>query len=141
MSEKLTNIELAVSGTGAKVASSCKGMSIATTAFFGEVDVRHDNCRIASSGIHAKIYVSGNNCKVTACGDFAEVQVVGNNCTVALVGRISSVNAVKGTRMLIAGYTANDITTPSEFVNEVVDGEKIKENVWYCNSNGELVNF
>ena len=95
-----------------------------------------DYAKNASSGHSAKNASSGDYAQNASSGDYAQESVMGKNSVCAAIGKNSKVKASLGTWIVLAEYNNYGIV---EFVKSAkIDGDKLKENVWYQLVGGEF---
>ncbi len=87
-----------------------------------------DSAKIGSSGYSAKIGSSGNS---------AQIGSSGYSAVVAAIGRNSAIKAKKGSWITLAEYDRDG--KPLCVRSAQVDGETIKEDVFYRLEGGEFV--
>ena len=105
-----------------------------------------DYAQIGSSGDYAKIGSSGDYAKIGSSGDSAQITSEGNNSVVMAAGYNSIVKAKIGSWITLAEWIrtdkANDsgnyIWIPKCVKTEYVDGERIKEDIFYKLVDGEF---
>ncbi|WP_205597916.1 hypothetical protein, partial [Flagellimonas sp. CMM7] len=95
-----------------------------------------DYTKNASSGDYTKNASSGDYTKNASSGDYTTHDVKGEKCVVVAIGRNSKIKASKGTWITLAEY---DGSYEIKLVRSAqIDGEELKENVWYQLINGEF---
>ena len=105
-----------------------------------------DSAQIGSSGDYAKIGSSGDSAKIGSSGDSAKITSEGNNSVVMAAGCNSIAKAKIGSWITLAEWIrtdkANDsgnyIWIPKCVKTEYVDGERIKEDIFYKLVDGEF---
>ena len=124
--------QIGSSGDSAKIGSSGDSAKIGSSGYFAQ---------IGSSGDYAQIGSSGDSAKIGSSGDSAKITSEGNNSVVAAVGYNSIAKAKIGSWITLAEWirTENDTCKPKCVKTEYVDGEHIKENIFYKLIDGEFV--
>ena len=105
-----------------------------------------DSAKIGSSGDSAQIGSSGDSAQIGSSGYFAKITSEGNNSVVMAAGYNSIVKAKIGSWITLAEWIrtdkANDsgnyIWIPKCVKTEYVDGERIKEDIFYKLVDGEF---
>ena len=105
-----------------------------------------DSAQIGSSGDYAKIGSSGDSAQIGSSGDSAQITSEGNNSVVMAAGCNSIAKAKIGSWITLAEWIrtdkANDsgnyIWIPKCVKTEYVDGERIKEDIFYKLVDGEF---
>ena len=84
---------------------------------------------------------SGDYAKIGSSGDYAQITSEGNNSVVMAAGYNSIAKAKIGSWITLAEWirTENDTRKPKCVKTEYVDGEHIKENIFYKLIDGEFV--
>ena len=100
-----------------------------------------DSAQIGSSGYSAKIGSSGNSAQIGSSGDSAKIDSTGKNSVIMAAGFKSIVKATIGSWITLAEYgrDKNGVLVPVCVKTEYVDGERIKENVFYTLRNKQFV--
>ena len=101
-----------------------------------------DSAKIGSSGDAAQIGSSGDYAKIGSSGDYAKIISEGEDSVICCAGRCSIAKAKKGSWITLSEW-AYDYDkcryVPICVKTEFVDGERIKEDVFYKLENGEFV--
>ena len=143
------------SGDSAKIGSSGDFAQIGSSGYFAKIGSSGDFAKIGSSGDFAQIGSSGYSAKIGSSGDFAQIgssgysaQITseGNNSVVMAAGYNSIAKAKIGSWITLAEWIrtdkANDsgnyIWIPKCVKTEYVDGERIKEDIFYKLVDGEF---
>lgn len=92
--------------------------------------------KISSVGDSVEIDTSDNSAKISSSGDYAKIESTGANSVICCVGKRSMVKARKGSWITLAEWKDN---VPVCVKTEFVDGERIKEDVWYKLVDGEFI--
>ena len=96
--------------------------------------------QIGSSGDAAQIGSSGNWAKIGSSGNAAKIKSAWRNAVVCCAGNGSMVKAKKGSWITLSEWgIINGEYAPVCVRTERVDGERIKEDVFYQLKNGEFV--
>ena len=121
--------------------SSGYSAKIGSSGDFAQIGSSGDSAQIGSSGDYAKIGSSGDYAKIGSSGDYAKITSEGNNSVVVAVGYNSIAKAKIGSWITLAEWirTENDTWKPKCVKTEYVDGEHIKENIFYKLIDGEFV--
>ena len=101
-----------------------------------------DDAQIGSSGDGAQIGSSGDGARIGSSGDDAYADSQGNNSIVCCIGNRAKAKAKKGSWITLAEWTHSETEkclVPVCVKTEYVDGEHIKENVFYQLENGKFV--
>ena len=97
--------------------------------------------KIASSGDFAQIASSGDSAQIASSGNSAQIASSGENCVICCTGDDSRVKAKKGSWITLSEWKWDEEKqdyTPVNVKTEYVDGERIKENVFYTLRDGEF---
>ena len=97
---------------------------------------------IASSGDNAQIILDGKHSKVTSNGDYASIHNTGENNVICCIGDDSKVKSKKGSWITLTEWSFSEEYgrfMPTCVKTEYVDGERIKEDVWYKLQDGDFV--
>lgn len=116
-------------GTGTIINSSGQGVKIVSKGASDE---------ISTSGRDSLITSTGNQVKITAQGRHTLIKSEGENAFICCLGCRSSIRAKKGSQIAFFNYDI-DTENSNSLVTAYVDGEKIKEDTWYCISEGKIV--
>ena len=114
------NAKIGSSGDYAQIGSSGDDAQIGSSGY---------NAQIGSSGNNAKIGSSGDYAKIGSSGDCAQINSTGENTVIAAIGSDSMAKAKKGSWITLAEY--DDKFKPVCVKTEYVDGERIKEDIFY----------
>ena len=100
-----------------------------------------DSAQIGSSGDYAKIGSSGYSAKIGSSGYSAQITSEGKYAVVCCAGHGSIAKAKKGSWITLSEWARdnNGNYIPKCVKTEYVDGERIKEDVFYQLVNGEFV--
>ena len=121
------------SGNYAKIGSSGNYAQIGSSGF---------SAQIGSSGYSAQIGSSGDYAQIGSSGDAAQINSTGEDSVVMCAGYNSTARAKKGSWITLAEWIYSeekDRYVPVCVKTEYVDGDRIKEGVFYKLENGEFV--
>ena len=133
--------QIGSSGYSAKIGSGGDFAKIGSSGVSAQIGSSGYYAQIGSSGDYAKIGSSGDYAKIGSSGDYAKITSEGNNSVVVAVGYNSIAKAKIGSWITLAEWirTENDTWKPKCVKTEYVDGEHIKENIFYKLIDGEFV--
>ena len=97
--------------------------------------------QIGSSGDYAQIGSSGDSAQIGSSGDYAQINSEGEDSVICCAGHGSKVRAKKGSWITLSewGYSEEKGRyTPKCVKTEYVDGEHIREDVFYMLKDGEF---
>ena len=100
-----------------------------------------DSAKIGSSGYYAQIGSSGDSAQIGSSGDYAQIDSTGLDSVICCAGHNSRVKAKKGSWITLAEWEYSKEKgrrIPKCVKTEFVDGERIKEDTFYCLENGEF---
>ena len=134
------------SGNSAQIGSSGNYAKIGSSGGCAQIGSSGDYAKIGSSGNYAKIGSSGDCAQIGSSGDYAKITSEGNNSVVMAASYNSIVKAKIGSWITLAEWIrtdkANDsgnyIWIPKCVKTEYVDGERIKEDIFYKLVDGEF---
>ena len=134
------------SGDYAKIGSSGDSAQIGSSGDSAKIGSSGDSAQIGSSGDSARIGSSGYYARIGSSGDSAQITSEGNNSVVMAAGCNSIAKAKIGSWITLAEWIrtdkANDsgnyIWIPKCVKTEYVDGERIKEDIFYKLVDGEF---
>ena len=130
--EKTIRKNKSASGNSSKLAASGNSSKLAASG---------DYSKLAASGDYSKLAASGNSSQLAASGNYSQLAASGDSSVVVGVGVNNIAKAVKGCWITLAEWkydSEKETTIPVCVKTEYVDGEKIKENVFYKLKNGEF---
>jgi len=142
--------KMASSGNFAKMASSGNFAQMASSGNFAQMASSGNFAKMASSGYSAKMASSGDSAQMASSGNFAQMASSGNFAQMASSGNYSVVmctgidgmaKAKKGSWITLAEWVYDeekDRYIPKSVVTKQVDGEVIKEDVFYKLVDGEF---
>jgi hypothetical protein len=134
------------SGDYAKIGSSGDSAKIGSSGDSAQIGSSGDYAKIGSSGDYAKIGSSGDSAKIGSSGDSAKITSKGKNSVVMAAGYNSIAKAKIGSWITLAEWirtnktddNGNHIWIPKCVKTEYVDGERIKEDIFYKLVDGEF---
>jgi hypothetical protein len=138
--------QIGSSGYYAKIGSSGDSAKIGSSGDYAQIGSSGDSAQIGSSGYSARIGSSGYSARIGSSGDYAQITSEGNNSVVMAAGCNSIAKAKIGSWITLAEWIrtdkANDsgnyIWIPKCVKTEYVDGERIKEDIFYKLVDGEF---
>ena len=138
------------SGDYAKISSSGDYAKIGSSGDDAQIGLSGDRARIGLSGDYARIGSSGDYARIDSCGDFVSIVSSGDydqigssglDSVIMCAGNRSTVCAKKGSWITLSEWEDDKEKgrlVPKYVKAEYVDGERIKEDVWYRLVNGEF---
>ena len=114
---------------------------IGSSGDYAQIGSSGDYAKIGSSGDSAKIGSSGDSAKIGSSGDYAKIDSTGENSVIMCAGHNSIAKAKKGSWITLAEWYRDEESRrwkPKCVKTEYVDGEKIKEDIWYKLVDGEF---
>ena len=138
--------QIGSSGDSARIGSSGDSAKIGSSGDSAQIGSSGDSAKIGSSGYYARIGSSGDYAQIGSSGDSAKITSEGNNSVVMAAGCNSIAKAKIGSWITLAEWIrtdkANDsgnyIWIPKCVKTEYVDGERIKEDIFYKLVDGEF---
>ena len=144
--EKITSkrnyAKIGSSGYSAKIGSSGDYAQIGSSGDYAQIGSSGDYAQIGSSGDYAQIGSSGDYAQIGSNGYSAKITSEGKYAVVCCAGHDSIAKAKKGSWITLAEWQYNETEKayiPVCVKTEYVDGERIKEDVFYCLENDEFV--
>jgi len=125
--------QLSSSGDSAKLASSGEYAKLASSGEYAQ---------LASSGDSAKLASSGDYAKLASSGEYAQLAVDGKYSVVAGIGINNKIKGITGTWITLAEWEYDNSINkqvPLCVKSSQIDGEILKENIYYKLENGEFV--
>ena len=113
------------SGNSAKIGSS---------GYYAKIGSSGDSAKIGSSGDSAQIGSSGDSAQIGSSGDSAKIDCTGSDSVICCAGSGSIAKAKKGCWITLSEWewsVEKRRAIPKCVKTEFVDGERIKEDVWY----------
>lgn len=120
----------------AQIGSSGYNAKIGSSGNYAQIGSSGNDTKIGSSGNYAQIGSSGNYAQIGSSGNYAKINSTGENAVIAAIGSNSMAKAKKGSWITLAEY--GDEFKPVCVKTEYVDGERIKEDIFYCLVNGNF---
>ena len=133
--------QLAASGNSSKLAASGNSSKLAASGDYSKLAASGNYSKLAASGDYSKLAASGDSSQLAASGDYSKLAASGNSSVVVGIGVNNIAKAVKGCWITLAEWkydSEKGATIPVCVKTEYVDGEKIKENVFYKLVDGEF---
>ena len=133
--------QIGSSGNSAQIGSSGYSAKIGSSGYSAQIGSSGNYAHIGSSGYSAQIGSSGNSAQIGSSGDSAKIDSTGKNSVIMAAGFKSIVKATIGSWITLAEYgrDKNGVLVPVCVKTEYVDGERIKENVFYTLRNKQFV--
>ena len=128
--------QIGSSGYNAQIGSSGYNAQIGSSGYNAKIGSSGDYAKIGSSGYYAQIGSSGYCAKIGSSGNWAQINSTGENAVIAAIGSDSMAKAKKGSWITLAEY--DDKFKPVCVKTEYVDGERIKEDMFYRLVNGNF---
>ena len=128
---------LASSGNYSKLVSSGYSSKLASSGYSSKLVSSGDYSKLASNGNYSNLASSGNYSKLASSGDDSNLAIKGKNSVAANIGIDGRIKGVVGTWITLAEYDANAKCLCVK--SAMVDGKKLKENVWYKLENKKFV--
>ena len=133
-------------GYYAQIGSSGDSAQIGSSGYSAQIGSSGDYTKIGSSGYSAQIGSSGDYAQIGSSGDYAQITSEGKNSVVMAAGYNSIAKAKIGSWITLAEWIRTDKTDDSDnyiwipkcVKTECVDGERIKEDVFYKLVDGEF---
>ena len=134
------------SGDYAKIGSSGYYARIGSSGYYAKIGSSGYYAQIGSSGDTAKIGSSGDYAKIGSSGDYARITSKGKHSVVMAAGYQPQAKAKKGSWITLAEWVRTGdkdekgfcIWVPKCVKTEYVDGERIKEDIFYELVDGEF---
>lgn len=141
---KITNSgnasHISSSGNCSTIVNSGDYCGISTSGFESKIATNGYFSRVTNCGNDSRIVINGNASQAITSGDHSMVVASGNNSIISCTGKESIAKAKKGCWITLAEWTFIDnVSIPTHVKTEFVDGERIKEDVFYQLKNGEFV--
>ena len=142
--------QLAASGDSSKLAASGNSSKLAASGDYSQLAASGNSSQLAASGDYSQLAASGYYSQLAASGYYSQLAASGNSSKLAASGDYSVVvgvginniaKAAKGCWITLAEWkydSEKETTIPVCVKTEYVDGEKIKENVFYKLVDGEF---
>ena len=134
--------QIGSSGDSAQIGSSDNYAQIGSSGYSAQIGSSGYSVQIGSSGNYAKIGSSGYYAKIGSSGDYAQINSEGEDSVICCAGHGSIAKAKKGSWITLSDWVYDynkKRHIPTCVKTERVDGERIKEDVFYKLVNGEFV--
>ena len=130
----------------AQIGSSGDYAKIGSSGYSAQIGSSGYSAQIGSSGDYAKIGSSGDYAKIGSSGDYARITSKGKHSVVMAAGYQPQAKAKKGSWITLAEWVRTGdkdekgfcIWIPKCVKTEYVDGERIKEDIFYKLVDGEF---
>ena len=138
--------QIGSSGDSAQIGSSGYSAQIGSSGDSAQIGSSGDSAQIGSSGDYAQIGSSGYYAQIGSSGDYARITSKGKHSVVMAAGYQSQAKAKKGSWITLAEWVRTGdkdekgfcIWIPKCVKTEYVDGERIKEDIFYKLVDGEF---
>ena len=138
--------QIGSSGYYAQIGSSGDYARIGSSGDYAQIGSSGDYARIGSSGDYARIGSSGDYARIGSSGDYARITSKGKHSVVMAAGYQPQAKAKKGSWITLAEWVRTGdkdekgfcIWVPKCVKTEYVDGERIKEDIFYKLVDGEF---
>ena len=130
------------SGWGASIGSSGDSASIGSSGWGARIGSSGDSARIGSSGWGASIGSSGWGASIGSSGWGARINSTGKYAVICCAGHDSIAKGKKGSWITLSEWEYSEkeeADIPVCVKTEQIDGERIKEDVYYKLEKGEFV--
>ena len=128
-------------GNYAKIGSSGDSAKIGSSGDYAKIGSSGDSAKIGSLGDSAQIGSSGYYAQIGSSGDYAKINSEGESSVICCAGHGSIVKAKKGSWITLSEWKydkSKNRMMPVCVKTERVDGNRIKENVFYKLVDGEF---
>ena len=138
--------QIGSSGDYARIGSSGDYARIGSSGDYAQIGSSGDTAKIGSSGDYARIGSSGDYARIGSSGDYAQITSKGKHSVVMAAGYQPQAKAKKGSWITLAEWVRTGdkdekgfcIWVPKCVKTEYVDGERIKEDIFYKLVDGEF---
>ena len=138
--------QIGSSGDYARIGSSGDYARIGSSGDYARIGSSGDTAKIGSSGDYARIGSSGDYARIGSSGDYAQITSKGKHSVVMAAGYQPQAKAKKGSWITLAEWVRTGdkdekgfcIWGPKCVKTEYVDGERIKEDIFYKLVDGEF---
>ena len=138
--------QIGSSGDYARIGSSGDYARIGSSGDYARIGSSGDTAKIGSSGDYARIGSSGDYARIGSSGDYAQITSKGKHSVVMAAGYQPQAKAKKGSWITLAEWVRTGdkdekgfcIWVPKCVKTEYVDGERIKEDIFYKLVDGEF---
>ena len=121
--------------------SSGNSAQIGSSGNYAQIGSSGDSAKIGSSGYSAQIGSSGDSAKIGSSGNYAQIDSSGEDSVIMCAGLYSRARAKKGSWITLAEWKRDEIKgryVPVCVKTEQVDGDRIKEDIFYQLIDGEF---
>lgn len=132
---------VASTGSHSYVVSTGDDSIIVSAGGYSTIDTAGDSFKIVSTGDHSMITAVGNKSDIVSTGDHSQVISTGTSCSISCTGIGSLVKAKRGSWITLNEWkydSKKEVHVPVCVKTEYVDGERIKEDVFYILEDGEF---
>ena len=137
---KENNEHIGNSGYNAQIGSSGDNARIGSSGYNAQIGSSGDWAQIGSSGDYAQIGSSGDYAQIGSSGGCAQIGSSGKDSVICCAGNNCIVKAKKGSWITLAEWGfVNGEYKPLCVKTEFVDGDRIKEDVFYALKGGKFV--
>ena len=138
--------QIGSSGDYAQIGSSGDYARIGSSGDYAQIGSSGDTAQIGSSGDYAQIGSGGDYAQIGSSGDYARITSKGKHSVVMAAGYQPQAKAKKGSWITLAEWVRTGdkdekgfcIWVPKCVKTEYVDGERIKEDIFYKLVDGEF---
>lgn len=128
------------SKNNARIGSSGNLARIGSSGDSAQIGSSGDFAYIGSSGYLAQIGSSGDSAKIGSSGEWARIGSSGKNCVICCAGNSCKAKGKIGSWITLSEWDiVNGESTPVCVKTEKIDGERIKEDMFYMLIDGEFV--
>ena len=132
--------QIGSSGDYARIGSSGDYARIGSSGDYAQIGCSGDYTQIGSSGYGVLIGSSGNCARIGSSGHGARISLKGERSVAAAVGHHSSIKGKKGDWIVLAEWKQDERGFYPVYVKTgLIDGNTLKEDVFYHLENGEFV--
>jgi hypothetical protein len=132
--------QIAASGHASKLAASGCYSQLAASGDYSQIAASGRASKLAASGCYSQLAASGDYSKLAALGRRSQLEITGSNSVGAAIGMNNIIKASLGCWVTLAEYKCDGTYyIPICVKSAQVDGEIIKDNVWYKLVNGEFI--
>lgn len=133
--------KVATTGFDSKVASTGNHSEVAFTGNYSTVASTGNYFKAASTGNFSEIVSTGDDSQIVSTGRYSTVVSTGESCVICCTGINPRAKAKKGSWLTLGEWEWNEEKEdyiPVCVKTEQVDGERIKEDVFYTLKDGEF---
>jgi len=129
------NPDISISGISPVVFVEGNFARVAISSDYGNVMSKSENALINSCGYNTQVYNHGKSARISLNGECSCVENYATDVIITCTGKRSKVKGCLGTKIYLAGYNGEQIT------HFIIDGKFYKENVWYVNVRGNIMEY